>query len=67
METPQERELHAQALSRQLIGHYRVARHLGSGAMGAVFLAEDTKLERAPPLKAGGRKRFLALRSQCLN
>jgi hypothetical protein len=30
------------------IPHYRVARHLGSGSMGEVFLAEDTKSDCAP-------------------
>jgi eukaryotic-like serine/threonine-protein kinase len=33
------------------IGHYRIVRQIGRGAMGAVFLAEDTKLERNVALK----------------
>lgn len=33
------------------LGRYRVIRLLGSGAMGAVFLAEDTQLERSVALK----------------
>jgi len=35
-----------QALSGQLIAHYRVARQLVSGGMGEVVLAEDTRRSR---------------------
>jgi serine/threonine protein kinase/TolB-like protein len=35
----------------QSVGHYRIDRLIGEGGMGAVFLAEDTKLDRKVALK----------------
>ncbi|MGH9869057.1 MAG: protein kinase domain-containing protein [Candidatus Polarisedimenticolia bacterium] len=35
----------------QNLGHYRIERQIGQGGMGAVFLAEDTKLGRKVALK----------------
>ncbi len=35
----------------QSLAHYRILRQIGQGGMGAVFLAEDTKLERQVALK----------------
>ncbi len=35
----------------QMLAHYRVLEHIGGGAMGEIYLAQDTRLERRVALK----------------
>ena len=38
-------------LEDRLIGHYRLVRRIGSGGMGEVYLAEDTRIDRQVAIK----------------
>ncbi len=41
---------HSEIIGRE-IGHYKILSHIGTGGMGEVFLAEDSKLERLTAIK----------------
>jgi len=42
---------HAVLTKGTMVAHYRIIKKIGTGGMGEVYLAEDTKLDRKVALK----------------